>query len=149
LEKSAETVTNKQLLLVIISILYFSCGLAAAPLCSRSRRMRRSRPRHRDLAPPLTHASILGYRCSSRCGTRMDSFADKNRSVFEKLIKSVRFYWLTENRLIGFENFKNLENIEIKNPKKTRLYFKNSSQNRIQKFIFFHAGKIAADFAGV
>jgi hypothetical protein len=38
--------------------------------------------------------------------------------------------------------FKKLTNFEIKNPKKTRLNFKNFDENRIQKLISFHPRKI-------
>jgi hypothetical protein len=60
-----------------------------------------------------------------------------------------QFCHFIKNRSVEFKKFKNLRNFKIKNPKKTNDYLKNLGQNRIQKFIVFHAGKIKEVLAGL
>jgi hypothetical protein len=52
-----------------------------------------------------------------------------------------RFDRFSVNRPVKFEIFKNLKTFEIKNYKKTRVYFKIFGQNRIQKHEVTHPTK--------
>jgi hypothetical protein len=96
-------------------------------------------------APGLCFAQEnLPHHFGAQDTTGMDLKTDKNQLVFMKTEKTglIRFSRLTENQSIQFDFLKKSKIFKIKNPKKTRLHFKNSSQNRIQKFISFHPEKI-------